>query len=347
MKSDDTSRKVVVRVAGEEDRHKTDFVRWSVGWESAPTTHRIWPMADEEWLDGNYFCEFVAEVDGVVAGRVGLEAFYPPFAQMVDLAVRPDYRRRGIGKQLMRACFEAAGRRGFSALFLQTETDNLNAHQLYHSLGFVPTAYGRMLRMVKFLDYPLVNDFINAHPLAAYWCEPGEGPEREWTLQWKGYISDDYLRLAVTGGSCQSESDGMAPSLPHAEWYLQGGDHHLSMRIIGENVRDVEPGNHIEVRIVVQNLGEREEYGALQMCLPPGVSVRSPESHQERVFIWGAQPGTTFEQTVIVQIGHEFNSAVLRHLNYSCIPVGCEVYWENHRALLSSSLHMAAPLPRS
>jgi hypothetical protein len=287
----------------------------------------------------------VAEVDGVIAGRVGLEAYYPPFAQMVDLAVRPDYRRRGIGQQLMHACFEAAGRRGFSAIYLQTETDNVNAHRLYHSLGFVPTAYGKMLRMVKFLDYPLVNDFINAHPLAAYWCDPADNVEREWTLQWKGYISDDHLRLTLTGGSCQSESDGLAPSLPNAEWILQGGSRHLFMSLQSEALRDAEPGNHVELMVSIENRSERDEYGAIQMALPHGIFVRSPQTHSERVFIWETSPGTKYEQPVIVQVGRDFDASVLRHLNYSSVPIGCEVYWENHRALLSTSQHMAAPLP--
>ena len=103
---------VVIRVAEPEDRPRANAVRWAVGWKGAPTQHGHWPEADADWQARNYFREVVAEVDGVIAARIGLEAYQPPFAQLVDLCVRPEYRRRGLGEQLTRACQEAATRRG-------------------------------------------------------------------------------------------------------------------------------------------------------------------------------------------------------------------------------------------
>src|SRR5690348_8591490 len=171
---------IVVRPSEPEDAARTHAVRWAVGWEEAPKRHRNWPEADADWQAGNYYREFVAEVDGVIAARVGLEAYRQPFAELIDLCVRPEYRRLGLGEMLTLACEREAARRGFRALFLQTEMDNGAAHRLYTGLDFVPTAYGTMLRMVKLIDCTLLSDFKRVHPLTRYTCAPAPGEARAW-----------------------------------------------------------------------------------------------------------------------------------------------------------------------
>jgi GNAT superfamily N-acetyltransferase len=316
-----------------------------VGWKGAPTSHGHWPEADPEWLAGRYFREFVAEVDGVIAARVGLEAYRPPFAQLVDLCVRPEYRRLGLGEQLTRACQEEATRRSFSALFLQTELDNSAAHRLYTSLGFVPTAYGKMLRMVKFLDYPLIEEFRRAHPLSQYWCTAVKDTERAWDLEWHAYITEDYLRLRLQGGSTQSDSDGVGPALTGMAWRVGQGARQLNVRLQTEAARYLEPGDHVALDITVQNSGNRMEGGVFQMILPPGVEVSSPQTNQSQVFAWEAAPGEEITQPLVLQIDPTFDAGVHWHLNYGSLPVCMETYWEGHRALLSTALHLAVPPP--
>ena len=89
---------IVLRVSEPEDRARANVVQWSAGWMEAPTVHRVRPEADADWQARRYYQEIVAEVDGVMAARVGLEAYRPPFAELFDLCVRPDYRRRGLGE---------------------------------------------------------------------------------------------------------------------------------------------------------------------------------------------------------------------------------------------------------
>jgi ribosomal protein S18 acetylase RimI-like enzyme len=173
--------RIVLRTSGSEDRARALAVQWSVGWAEAPTRHRVLPEADADWQAQHYFKEIVAEVDGVIAARVGLEAFCPPFAELVNLSVRRDYRRMGLGQRLTRACREEAARRGFAFLFLQTEIDNIAAHRLYTGLGFVPTAHGKMLRLLQPLDYPLLTEFCLTHPLNQFACTPIPNTERAWT----------------------------------------------------------------------------------------------------------------------------------------------------------------------
>jgi ribosomal-protein-alanine N-acetyltransferase len=52
------------------------------------------------------------------------------------IAVAPSARRRGLGRELMRALISAAAERGANRVFLEVRADNPNAQALYLSLGF-------------------------------------------------------------------------------------------------------------------------------------------------------------------------------------------------------------------
>lgn len=336
---------VVVRASEPEDKSRANIVRWSAGWLDPPTRHRTWPEADAEWQVRHYFREFIAEVDGVLAARVGLEAYRQPFAELIDLCVRPDYQRRGLGELLTRRCQEEAALRGFTALFLQTEMDNLGAHRLYTGLGFVPTAYGKMLRMVKFLDYPLIAAFQRTHPLCQYWCTPIADTPRAWNLEWHAYITEDYLRLRLEGGASQSDSERIGPALTGLEWRIGQGERSLHIQIAPEAVHDLEPGHHAALELSVTNNGKRMESGIWQMVLPPGVVVSSPATNQIKAFTWEVAPGEQIKQSLVLQVEPGFDNSPLWYLNYDSLPVCCETFWEGHRAMLSVSLPLAVPPP--
>ncbi len=57
-------------------------------------------------------------------------------ADIQTIAVAERARRRGLGRALMVALLEEAGRRGASDVFLEVRADNPNAEALYVSLGF-------------------------------------------------------------------------------------------------------------------------------------------------------------------------------------------------------------------
>ena len=342
--SQDQEPKIVLRTSDPEDRPRAMAVQWSVGWAEAPHRHRTFPEADAEWQAQHYFQEIVAEVDGVIAGRVCLQAFCPPFAELVNLSVRRDYRRMGLGQKLTRACRKEAARRGFSFLFLQTEIDNTAAHRLYTGLDFVPTAHGKMLRLLQPLDYPLLTEFCLTHPLNQYSCTPVPNAMRAWNLEWHAYVTADYVRLRLEGGASKSDSGGIGPALTGCDWRIGEGERMLSLRIEREDVRDVEPGDHIELTLRVHNGGKRLEAGLFQMILPPGVRVTGPATNVVQVFRWEVAPNETVTQPVTVHIEPSFDAGVLQHLNYGSLSLCVETFWENHRALLSTSLPMAVPL---
>jgi GNAT superfamily N-acetyltransferase len=94
---------------------------------------------------------FVYIEDGQLIGNASIyPAHLPPGAGpawiIANVAVHPDYRGRGIARQLMNASLAAirkrAHERGKPAVaLLQVEADNLIARRLYDSLGFVQQGF--------------------------------------------------------------------------------------------------------------------------------------------------------------------------------------------------------------
>lgn len=56
--------------------------------------------------------------------------------ELLDMAVRPDARRRGVGRQLISALVELARKRALRAIFLEVRRSNQAASNLYRSAGF-------------------------------------------------------------------------------------------------------------------------------------------------------------------------------------------------------------------
>jgi GNAT superfamily N-acetyltransferase len=100
------------------------------------------PTGDSE-QDGSYsntpgLC-FVALSDGDVAGCVlcnGKLIGFEGVGRVGSLSVRPRYRRRGIGRMLMLAAFDAFWRRGVRRIVTDTDAASLtDSNRLYASLG--------------------------------------------------------------------------------------------------------------------------------------------------------------------------------------------------------------------
>lgn len=93
----------------------------------------------------------VAEQDGRCVGVAWLLFFdsaAPGYGYLADdvpelgITVWPGYRRRGIGKQMLRALIEQARDRGLGAISLSVEEGNPSVH-LYTAFGFTPALEAR------------------------------------------------------------------------------------------------------------------------------------------------------------------------------------------------------------
>lgn len=96
---------------------------------------------------------YVAEDDGKLVGFVTFSmrwvVRYPtPIAEMDELYVKPDYRRKGLGTQLVDTIMKKAGELGCSRMFLRTHFKQEAAEELSKKMGFTHTGH----HFIKDLD---------------------------------------------------------------------------------------------------------------------------------------------------------------------------------------------------
>ncbi|MBU6444289.1 MAG: GNAT family N-acetyltransferase [Alphaproteobacteria bacterium] len=78
---------------------------------------------------------FLGEIEGIAAGFV-LARTAADEAEILTLAVAPDFRRRGLARALLRAAAAEAAKRRAAVLFLEVDSENIAARELYDALGF-------------------------------------------------------------------------------------------------------------------------------------------------------------------------------------------------------------------
>lgn len=80
----------------------------------------------------------VAEDGNTIVGYCGVFLPAPGVeADILTVAVLPDYRRKGIAKEFMRQIEEWSQQRQASAMMLEVELSNESAIKLYESLGYM------------------------------------------------------------------------------------------------------------------------------------------------------------------------------------------------------------------
>lgn len=98
------------------------------------------PWSEKE-LKASYLSDhaaaFLCEAEGKIVGYGGF-CFSPPDADITNIAVLPEFRRRGIGEKLLKKIEEEAEKKACTAIFLEVRESNIGARGLYEKSGFVP-----------------------------------------------------------------------------------------------------------------------------------------------------------------------------------------------------------------
>ena len=93
----------------------------------------------EKSIESELSCQlslwFVALEWETVVGYVGSQTVIDE-SDMMNIAVHPDYRRRGIAEKLIHALVSALGEKGSHGLSLEVRASNAPAIALYEKLGF-------------------------------------------------------------------------------------------------------------------------------------------------------------------------------------------------------------------
>lgn len=124
---------------------------------------------------------FVYVMDGALVGNVSVyPAGYPKDMGdtwiLANVAVHPDYQRRGIAHRLVEACLDMIRQRVGARVILQVSADNIAAQRLYEGLGF---CYERAWRIWR------RSGFIRSSALAAPACTVSHLRGREWEAEFK------------------------------------------------------------------------------------------------------------------------------------------------------------------
>jgi ribosomal protein S18 acetylase RimI-like enzyme len=86
--------------------------------------------------DGRLVGTVTLELDGRIPGGHPRPSLEPDQGHVRMLGVDPAVQRRGVGRALMEACVEHAGRAGKRRLTLETTESMAAAQALYESMGF-------------------------------------------------------------------------------------------------------------------------------------------------------------------------------------------------------------------
>ena len=153
--------------------------RWSPG-----AMERVsMPLSGFVWEENG---RLVGNLSLIPLSRMGKKTYF-----IANVAVHPDFRRRGIARALTEAALNHIRRRRVSTAWLQVRQDNPNAFNLYHSEGFVEKARRTTWRAAisKRTDYPPpVGDIIITNRTKAdwlqqkTWLEDNYPPEIAWNL---------------------------------------------------------------------------------------------------------------------------------------------------------------------
>lgn len=86
-------------------------------------------------IDNEYALPLVARADDNVVGYICLWKILDEI-QISNIAVSPEYRRRGIGEKMMEKTLNLAAKKDFRRISLDVRVSNLPAVSLYKKFGF-------------------------------------------------------------------------------------------------------------------------------------------------------------------------------------------------------------------
>ena len=95
-----------------------------------------WQDADIAYaLSGGCYDGVTARIDGTLAGY-GFMLTVADEATLANIAVLPEFRKRGIGRAMALRLLDTCRERGAAVCFLEVRQSNLAARKLYADIGF-------------------------------------------------------------------------------------------------------------------------------------------------------------------------------------------------------------------
>ena len=168
-----------------------------------------------------YSRRLIAEIEGKAVGKVTLDTAYPPYSELVNLMVHPDYRRRGVASRLVQGCIGEAGSRGHPITLLMTEPENTPAINLYSRNGFINCIPGGLGEreftwMIRLPEDSVAGRFKREHSSCRFTPPRGRTLFHErplYEMLWEDHGTGSLLRLLLEGQPGQPMRRGTAPRI--------------------------------------------------------------------------------------------------------------------------------------
>ena len=96
-------------------------------------------MFENELLKNPFSEQILLRADGRIAGYLFMMTLFDE-CHIMDFAVHPEYRRKGIGKKIIFHLIERMKMKAVKKIFLEVRCSNFPAIDLYQKAGFVEIA---------------------------------------------------------------------------------------------------------------------------------------------------------------------------------------------------------------
>lgn len=126
----------IIRAIREEDVrqiHEIETLCFAMPWSEESILHDVKENVVARWL-------VMDDGEGRVLAYAGMW-FVLDEAHICNVAVHPDYRGRGYGKQIFMVLEELARENSMSMMTLEVRRSNTVAQNLYHACGFLDVGY--------------------------------------------------------------------------------------------------------------------------------------------------------------------------------------------------------------
>jgi ribosomal protein S18 acetylase RimI-like enzyme len=132
-----TPVKITVRIAGVPDALALRRLNVAFNGGDEPPEYIAARLADPRCVEKPILAEIDGQAVGFAALRVAPCVFYPePHAELTELYVEPEYRRKGVGRALVSYAQALAQEVGAKGLVVLTSLSNHAAQAFYHALGY-------------------------------------------------------------------------------------------------------------------------------------------------------------------------------------------------------------------
>jgi streptothricin acetyltransferase len=107
--------------------------------ETIPPTQKRYPLDEVDfstYIDNLDKTIYYAYVDGQVAGQIRLSCHWNRYAYIEDIVVDRNYRRQGVGSELIHQAIRWAAGKRLAGVMLETQNNNVAGCRLYENCGF-------------------------------------------------------------------------------------------------------------------------------------------------------------------------------------------------------------------